>query len=261
MATYAIGDVQGCVVSLHNLLKRIDYRPGTDVLWFAGDLVNRGPQSLEVLRLVSELPDAIVVLGNHDWHLLTLALATKPPEETFDHTMGDILAAPDGPRLIDWLRQQKMLHYDPSFEVLMSHAGIPPCWTLSDALRVSAEIEYILKSTQLPDVLDHLYGDEPAVWSESLSGYDRYRFIINALCRMRYVSTSGDLVLEVKGKPQDQSAALIPWYDCPHPLLDSTTILFGHWAALEGKTSHPNAVALDTGCVWGGTLSAYRLDD
>lgn len=261
MATYAIGDIQGCVEQLQSLLKHIHYRPGQDALWFAGDLVNRGPSSLDVMRMVSTLPDVVVVLGNHDWHLLTLALAPNPPSETTQHTMADILDAPDRDYLIGWLCQQKMLHYDSTFNVVMSHAGIPPCWNVSDGLRLAAEVEGILKSDQLPDLLDHLYGDEPNTWAESLSGHDRHRYIINALCRMRYVNSSGGLVLEVKGKPQQQPAALRPWYEAKHALLSNTRVLFGHWAALEGHTSHANAIALDTGCVWGGRLSAFRLDD
>lgn len=258
MATYAIGDVQGCYKSLMTLLELIDYQPSQDVLWFAGDLVNRGPQSLEVLRFVRQRTNAVVVLGNHDFHLLTLMLANTPPDETQEHTMQDILGAPDRDELLHWLCQQKLMHYDEQLNFAMSHAGLSPQWDLSTAIACAGEVEAMLKSEQCAEFLDNLYGDGPDRWNQSLRGWDRLRYIVNAFCRMRFVCADSRLVLEVKGKPEDQPENFIPWYQAKQI---KTPILFGHWAALEGETNTPNAIALDTGCVWGEKLSAFRLDD
>lgn len=258
MATYAIGDVQGCYQSLMSLLEEIAYNPNDDVLWFAGDLVNRGPQSLEVLRFVAKQSNAIVVLGNHDFHLLTLTLANNPPEETQKHTMRDILTAPDRDELLHWLCQQKLMHFDAQLHFAMIHAGVSPQWDLATALACAHEVEQVLQGEHCAEFLDHLYGDQPDAWDQNLTGWDRLRYIVNVFCRMRYVQPDGSLILEVKGKPEDQPENFIPWYQVTNI---QVPILFGHWASLEGKTNNSNAIALDTGCVWGGKLSALRLDD
>lgn len=261
MATYAIGDVQGCYAELVDLLATFNYNPDKDKLWFAGDLVNRGPESLKVLRHIKALPNTVVVLGNHDWHLLTLTRSTTPPTETLNHTMDDILNAEDREELLDWLTEQKMAHFDEHLNVFMSHAGLPPGWSATQALGYAQEIETLLTSNQLGDLLDVLYGDEPDLWSEQLTGFDRARYIVNALCRMRYLDPTGRLILEVKGKPQNQPPGHIPWFNAEQTQFNQTRVLFGHWASLEGVTHHPQAIALDTGCVWGRQLSALRLED
>lgn len=261
MSTYAIGDIQGCYAELMELLDVIDFDPAADQLWFAGDLVNRGPDSLRVLRFVSQLENAVVVLGNHDFHLLTLTLANNPPEETFEHTMGAILEADDKEQLLEWLSQQPLIHYDASLNCVISHAGIAPSWDIETALACSREVQTILQSARCAEFLDGLFGDLPDAWDPSLTGWDRLRYIINAFTRMRFVNPQGRLILEVKGKPGQVAPDHIPWFEFDSLVLPTTTILFGHWAALEGKTSHPNAIALDTGCVWGEQLSALRLED
>lgn len=262
MATYAIGDIQGCYTELSKLLDKINYDQAQDHLWFAGDLVNRGPDSLNVLRLVKSLPNTVVVLGNHDLHLLTLTLANHPPHETSVHTMDDVLNAPDKDELLEWLTQQKLCHYDPDLNHIISHAGIPPGWDIEQAVKCSEEVRAVLQSSQRAEFLDQLFGDQPDLWRNDLQGYDRLRYIVNAFTRMRFVSPKGTLILEVKGKPSEMPAdEFIPWFDFDNQVLPATKVLFGHWAALEGKTTHPNAIALDTGCVWGGQLTALRLDD
>jgi len=261
MATYAIGDIQGCYDALRSLLDEINFHKERDQLWFTGDLVNRGPQSLEVLRFIKQLPNAIVVLGNHDFHLLTLTLSNTPPTETLEHTMEQILSAPDRNTLLDWLRHQKLLHYDANFAAAISHAGIYPDWSIAQALQYANEVEAVIRSDNIANFLDHLFGDQPDQWDESLSGDDRLRFIVNVFTRMRYLSPTGRLILEVKGPIGQQPPDHIPWFNAPSKIMPDINLLFGHWAALEGVTHHPHAIALDTGYVWGGALTAYRLDD
>lgn len=261
MATYAIGDIQGCYQELKALLQKIHYNPNTDQLWFAGDLVNRGPNSLDVLRCVADLPNTIVILGNHDFHLLTLLLASSPPAETCRHTMQDIVNAPDRDALVDWLRQQQLLHVDDSLQHAIAHAGIPPHWTIAAAKTHATEVEQLLRSENITAFLDHLFGDEPSFWTESLRGWERTRYIVNAFTRMRFITPEGHLAFGYKGKVGGQPTGHVPWFQFANVALDTMPILFGHWAALEGQSHTPNAIALDTGCVWGGQLSAYRIED
>lgn len=263
MATYAIGDIQGCYCELRALLDRIGFDPAVDRLWSVGDLVNRGPDSLAVLRFVRGLGSAAVaILGNHDLHLLACAWAERKPHRL--DTLAAILHAPDREPLLDWLSARPLLHHDPEFGVAMVHAGLPPEWSLAEALRCAQEMETVLRSDDRAEFMRHMYGDEPDRWSGNLTGWGRLRFIVNSFTRLRYCTIDGRLDLKVKAAPGAQPPDLLPWYAVPGRASRDTRILFGHWATLglaaEATAAH-NVVHLDTGCVWGGRLSALRLDD
>lgn len=263
MPVFAIGDVQGCHAELCDLLELTGFDASTDRLWFVGDLVNRGPDSLEVLRAVRALGDAaVVVLGNHDLHLLaTVAGARRPRrKDTFDA----VLAASDRDALVDWLRTRPLVHHDPAVGYGMVHAGLPPQWTLDEALARAAELESILRGSRWREFMRHMYGDRPERWSNRLTGWDRLRYITNGLTRMRYCRKDGALNMKEDGPPGTQPAGLIPWYAVPGRASRDARIVFGHWAtlALVGDVDPVwNVWHLDTGCVWGGSLSALRLDD
>ncbi len=258
MSTYAIGDIQGCLEPLEALLEKIDYDTSIDQLWFAGDLVNRGPDSLRSLRLISKLPNTIVVLGNHDMHLLALKLGDNAYKK--EHSLFPILEADDSDQLIEWLRQRPLIHHDPHLGYTMSHAGILPSWSIATAIELAAEVTTMLRSSKVNDFLQNMYGNEPSAWSDQLTGWERLRFITNAFTRMRFCDTAGNLVMETKGGPS-QNSDLIPWYQFESVRKREDRLIFGHWAALNGKTDTPNIFALDTGCVWGGHLTALRLED
>jgi len=261
MPTYAIGDVQGCYDELQNLLSTINFDPDKDTLWFAGDLVNRGPRSLDTLRFIKQLPHVKIVLGNHDLHLLALHHGYSHD----DHDLDDILDAPDRDSLIGWLSTQPLLYVSKEHNAALTHAGIYPLWSLEDAQRYAREVETLLQGDTQKALIDNMYGNTPAVWSEDLTGWDRARFIINVFTRMRFCSAEGELELSTKGKPSEAPLGYAPWYTLPHKLPQDTRVLFGHWAALEGevdtKTGVENRIALDTGCVWGNALTALRIED
>ncbi len=257
MATYAIGDVQGCYNELQELLQLIHFDSVTDRLWFAGDLVNRGPQSLEVLRFVKNLKNSVVVLGNHDLHLL--AIANGHPFK--DHFLHDVLNAPDRDVLVNWLRQRPLLHYSPRKGYAMIHAGLPPQWTLHQAKRYAQEVEQALRGDKYVSFLEHLYGNKPLQWNRNLRGWSRLRFITNALTRIRFCNEEGVLDLTTRGEIGSQPKDYLPWYQIPNRASQKVKIIFGHWAALAGKAEGVNVYALDTGCVWGGSLTAMRLED
>jgi bis(5'-nucleosyl)-tetraphosphatase (symmetrical) len=263
VSTYVIGDVQGCQHELDTLLRLIDFGAGRDRLWFTGDLVNRGPDSLAVLRFVRSLGDAAtVVLGNHDLHLLACAAGVRQPHRK--DTLGPVLEAPDRDELLHWLRHRPMLHFDDASGYLMIHAGLPPQWTAAQARQCAAELESVLRTDDNGTFFFNMYGNEPSSWSEQLEGWERLRFITNCLTRMRYCDAQGKLDFKEKGPPGSQPGTLIPWYRFPNRHNRDTPILFGHWATLrltEPDTSAYNAWNLDTGCVWGGSLSAMRLED
>ncbi len=259
MSHYAIGDLQGCHKALESLLSKINYDTSKDTLWFTGDLVNRGPDSLSTLRLVSKLPRVVSVLGNHDLHLLALALA--PRVYPAKHNLDEILNASDRDQLIQWLRNRPLLHHDPQLKYTVVHAGIPPQWSLKEAQTYADEVCTILRGDQAGEVLEHMYGNEPDTWSPSLQGWDRLRYIINALTRMRFCSPTEKLILDVKGPADLQTSELIPWFQLPNKRDPQDRLIFGHWAALMGKTNQQNLFALDTGCVWGNQLTALRLED
>ena len=257
MSTYAIGDIQGCYDELRGLLKQLQFNPDKDTLWFVGDLVNRGPKSLETLRFIKNLPHKIIVLGNHDLHLLALHHGHSAKE----HTLQDILQAPDCEELLNWLRHQPLLHLDETLNYVMVHAGIYPLWKLTEAKRYAKEIETLLQSKKYVELIANMYGNQPKSWNENLTGWDRYRFIINAFTRMRFCSYDGKLDLENTGAPDSAKPGFVPWFNVPHRATKNIRILFGHWAALNGKADDPNVFALDTGCVWGNKLTAMKLDE
>lgn len=261
MATYIIGDVQGCYGSLQALLNHIEFNPQKDRLGFVGDLVNRGPQSVNVLRFVKNLNDPLVVLGNHDLYALILGYGLLP-EDAYDHTLDDLLQAPDKTELLDWLRQQPLVRlFD---NALMVHAGIPPQWTTSQSLRYADEVHQTLRSPNYADFLRTIFGNEPTAWDERLTGQNRLRYIVNAFLRMRLCDEHGKLDLEKSGHPDDYDlahTALKPWFEWRRDNTDDPDILFGHWAALGGNDDVPHCKALDTGCVWGNCLTALRLED
>ncbi len=258
MATYAIGDVQGCFDELHELLNKIEFDQARDYLWFAGDLVNRGEKSLEVLRFVKGLGDrAITVLGNHDLHLLAVVQGRREP--IAKDRMEAILNAPDRDELCTWLRQQPLMHRDEQLGYVMLHAGLPPQWSLDDAIARAAEVEQVLRGDDSAEFINHIYGNEPMQWSDRLSGWQRLRFITNCFTRLRFCDEQGRLELKGKGAPGSQPVDYQPWFDLRATQCDQQQILFGHWSTLD-ICPPGNVYALDTGCVWGGTLSALRID-
>jgi len=258
MAIYAIGDVQGCYQELQALLEKLQFSADQDTLWFAGDIVNRGPDSLQTIRFIKSLgADAITVLGNHDLHLL--ALANGRGKQGRKDTIRDILEAPDREELLDWLLHRPLMHYDKKHNVCMVHAGIYPSWTVEDALRYASEVEAILQSDKSHEFFHHMYGDKPPKWSKKLSGWDRLRFITNVFTRMRYCDEKGRLTLREKGAPEKQPPGIIPWYQVAKRKTTDTRVIFGHWSTL--KNPHvKNLYPLDTGCLWGGELTAIRVN-
>lgn len=258
MAIYAIGDVQGCYDELLHLLDQIHFEPGADTLWFTGDLVNRGPKSLEVLRFVRGLGDrAVTVLGNHDLHLLAIASGTRSPrrKDTFE----PVLHADDRKELLIWLRNRPLLHRDQTLGWAMIHAGLPPQWDMDKAAACATELENVLRGAKYRDFFTHMYGDGPAVWDEKLKGAKRLRFITNCLTRLRYCDRKGRLALDAKGPPGTQSPQTMPWFAVPDRASEGQRIVFGHWSTL-GFHSERGAHSLDTGCIWGGQLTALRID-
>lgn len=254
MALYAIGDVQGCCRCLDQLLTRLDYNPAVDRLWFVGDLVNRGPESLRTLRRVRAL-EAEVVLGNHDLHLLAVAAGARPVKDS--DTFTDVIEAPDRDELLEWLAHRPLLQRDDESAWLMVHAGLVPGWDADTAGRLAREVEEQLRCHYTDrGFLEGMYGDEPLRWDDAMDGMDRVRFAINAFTRMRFCDEKGELALGYSGPPGSQPAHYRPWYEFwPYT---SHRIVFGHWSAL-GAGDHGNAVSIDSGCVWGGRLTAARL--
>src|SRR5579872_2910275 len=260
MSTYAIGDIQGCFFALEKLLQEIHFDPDNDVLWLTGDLVNRGPQSLETLRFIKHLgKHQRMVLGNHDLHLLAMAHDAHPGWP--DDTLAPILKAGDREELIDWLLHQPLLHHDETSGFTMIHAGLAPSWDLSLAKKLAVEVETILQSDQRIDFFHHMYGNEPPQWSDDLTGWERIRCIVNYLTRARFCHLDGSLELKTKENMRLDQTDLIPWFKIPERRSTHLKIIFGHWAALGGVTHTSNIFALDTGCVWGYSLTAMRLED
>ncbi len=264
MSTYAIGDIQGCYKELQQLLQFINFDPKHDTLWCTGDLVNRGPQSLEVLRFFKSLGErAITVLGNHDLHLLAVAYGFVDYFNK-DDTLDEILAAPDKQELLDWLRHRPFLHHDDEFKVTLIHAGLPPQWNLELAIQCAREVETALRGKRFKDYLEHLYGNKPKIWSADLEGWDRLRFITNCFTRLRYCNEEGRLALKRKGSPSDEllddKEGDFPWFMVPNRVSRHDKLIFGHWSTLGYRDEH-GIYALDTGCLWGGSLTALRLED
>ena len=258
MALYAIGDVQGCDHELGALLDAIHFSVDRDRLWFVGDLVNRGPDSLGVLRRIRSMGDAATVtLGNHDLHLLAVAFGQSRIRS--DDTLNEVLAAPDRDSLLEWLAGRPLLHEDPALNVCMLHAGLAPQWTMSLARACAREVEHALQSRPA-QLFEKLYGDQPDCWDDALEGDERLRFIVNCFTRLRYIDADGRLMLRVKGSPKkSQTAALIPWFEARDARWRGSRVVFGHWSTL-GFFHGTDVTGLDTGCVWGGSLTAWRLD-
>jgi bis(5'-nucleosyl)-tetraphosphatase (symmetrical) len=258
MAVYAIGDIQGCHEELQRALESIAFDPGSDRLWFVGDLVNRGPDSLQVLRFVRGLGDvALTVLGNHDLHLLALAAGNRKHKE--DSGLHQVLAAPDRDELLHWLRHRPLAHHDPGLDFLLIHAGLPPEWDLETTLRCAREVEEVLRGDGHVEYFMQMYGNKPNRWDERLQGMERWRFITNCLTRLRFCEADGSLALKEKGPPGSQAWGRIPWFEHPLRRTRGQRIVFGHWSTLGYRTEH-NVWALDTGCLWGGALTLLRLD-
>ncbi|MCE9685415.1 symmetrical bis(5'-nucleosyl)-tetraphosphatase [Shewanella sp. AS16] len=261
MAHYFVGDIQGCFKELQRLLEKVDFSPSRDELWSVGDLVARGPDSLATLRFFAALGDAAkVVLGNHDLHLLAVHGKLKRPKAS--DKLQALLEAADLPALIYWLRHQPLFRELASHKVIMTHAGVPPQWSLSTLREETARVSKLLAAENyLSDVIEHMYSDTPALWDPQLTGMARLRYCINAMTRMRYLYPDGSLNFDCKQPPQScDIPELRPWYQEMTPLRRSHTLVFGHWAALMGRVEDPKLKALDTGCCWGEHLTLWHLE-
>ncbi len=264
MAIYAIGDVQGCFAAFERLIAKIQFNPVTDQLWFTGDLVNRGPNSLAVMRYVYALGDrAITVLGNHDLHLLAVAYAGARISKS--DTLDELLTADDREQLLTWLRHRPLLHHVPGSSFILVHAGLAPQWDLATASQCAKEVETLLQGDDFVKLLQNMYGDHPKQWSTELSGWDRYRYIINCFTRIRFCNQQGELELSAKGDLAHAPKDCQPWFSIQGRRNHDLNIIFGHWAALYNDWQQviklPGIYPLDSGCVWGNCLSAIRLDD
>ncbi len=257
MATYVVGDIQGCLQPLKCLLDSVAFEPARDVLWSVGDVVNRGPKCLKTLRFLYDMRDSLVmVLGNHDLHLLAIAAGVRRPSRS--DTLDKILKADDRETLLHWLLHRPLLHTEHGHTLV--HAGIPPQWSIAQATRYAAEVESVLRSDHCVEFFRQMYGNTPDLWSDDLTDMTRLRVITNYLTRMRYCDTDGRLDLESKGPVPDKGKKVTAWFSHAGRKSADDKILFGHWASLEGRSGHPNAIALDTGCVWGGAMSLYHLE-
>jgi bis(5'-nucleosyl)-tetraphosphatase (symmetrical) len=258
MAVYAIGDIQGCYDPLRRLLDKVGFDPDKDKLWLTGDLVNRGRKSLKVLRFIHGLGDAAVtVLGNHDLHLL--AVSEFRELRRSKDTLDNILNAPDRDTLLDWLRHRPLLHHDEKLNFTLVHAGLAPKWDLKTARTAAAELESVLQGDRHRKFLRQMYGDTPDDWSKKLKKTDRLRYIVNCFTRMRFCDRKGRLELTFKGRPRGKNWKYVPWFRVPGRASKKLRIVFGHWSTL-GPVTDKRIFPLDSGCVWGGCLTALRLD-
>lgn len=260
MATYAVGDVQGCLEPLKYLLEQVAFDPARDRLWLVGDLVNRGPQSLETLRFLYGIRESLVcVLGNHDLHLLAVGQNIERLKKA--DTLREILEAPDSADLLEWVRQQKLMHYDEQRDIALVHAGIPPQWSLRKALKCATEVEEALHDdNRFAPYLDGMYGNEPVKWNSDLKGAARLRVITNYFTRMRFCTSDGKLDLKGKEGIDTAPPGYAPWFAHKERKTKGLKIIFGHWAALEGQCNEPGLFALDSGCVWGGAMTLMNVD-
>ena len=264
MPTYAIGDVQGCYQALLSLLDSINFDAGNDRLWFAGDIVNRGPQSLETLHFVRELGEtAVTVLGNHDLHTLAVAAGSRTMGKT--DTIACLTCPAEREATVEWLRWLPLIHHDKEENFSLVHAGLPPQWEMQQALAYQEEVTEVLRGSQYRLLLDTMYGNQPDYWQENLSAEARLRFIINCLTRIRYCDKDGKLDFATKRAPGTQASSLQPWFTMPDRLSKHHKIVFGHWATVHlgeiNNFSDYNVFPVDTGCCWGGALTALRLED
>lgn len=258
MAIYIVGDIQGCALPLRRLLDSVRFDPSEDELWSVGDLINRGPDNLGVLRFVRSLGSRFRgVLGNHDLNFLAVHHGLRQPKPA--DTLSDLLAASDREELVTWLRGLPLAFYEQ--QTLVVHAGVPPRWTLEQTLQRAAEVHHTLLSDDYCEFLRNMYGNTPLAFSEELRGWARLRTIVNALTRMRFCSPEGYLDFANKAGPERPPVGMLPWYAHPNRSLEKTTIAFGHWATLDGQLCERYLVALDTGCVWGRRLTCLRLED
>lgn len=256
MATYVIGDLQGCFLSFQQLLKKLSFGP-SDQLWLVGDLINRGTGSLSVMRWLMQHQDQVTaVLGNHDLHTLVVAEGFVAPHRS--DTLQALLDAPDAHDILHWLRHQRMAYQQDQF--LMVHAGLLPQWDINQAMALAHEVELALRGEHYREFLRHMYGNQPDHWDENLQSWDRLRVITNAMTRIRICDAQGHMEFAFKGELSGIPAGFMPWYEVPNRASVGHTILFGHWSAL-GLQQLNNTISLDTGCLWGGELSAYRLED
>lgn len=256
MALYCIGDVQGCNAALGRLLDEIGFSPSRDTIYLLGDLVNRGPDSAGVLRRLMGFDDAArCLLGNHDLHLLAVAAGARRPHR--HDTVNDILGATDRTALLHWLRQQRMAVLEHG--VLMVHAGVLPGWSAAQTVALAQEVEGVLRSPGLGDFLHQMYGNEPSAWHDDLQGMARLRVIVNALTRLRFCTAGGEMEFTTKEGADGAPAGYLPWFEVPGRRTADVTVAFGHWSTL-GWLERPDVISLDTGCVWGGCLTALRLD-
>lgn len=263
MATYFVGDIQGCLDELLLLLDQVNFNKEKDQLWLTGDLVARGPKSLETLRFVKSLGKAaITILGNHDLHLLAVSQGISRVKEK-DKT-APIFSAPDSKELLTWLRQQPLLAIHTEHKIVMTHAGVSPQWDINTAIGCAREVESVLQSDKWIWLLENMYENQPDLWQEDLTGIERYRYIINAFTRMRFCFHDASLDMDCKQPPQDLSSEdkgkLVPWFELSSRLPLTHKVIFGHWAALMGYKGN-DVIALDTGCVWGEYMTMYRVDD
>lgn len=263
MSTYVVGDIQGCLQPLKCLLRKVKFNPRKDMLWSVGDLVNRGPKSLKTLRYLYRMREnLVVVLGNHDLHLLAVAAGVCQPDNS--DTLDKILKARDRDKLLSWLAQQPLMHHE--YDHTLVHAGIPPQWTLQQALGYAREVERALRGPDQVKFLAAMYGNKPALWSEDLSGMTRLRVITNYLTRMRFCTRQGELDLSNKGSSPTPGLVspggekVSAWFSHKGRKTAGDRIIFGHWATLQGATNNPNAIGLDTGCVWDGAMTLYHLE-
>lgn len=257
MAIYAFGDIQGCYDPLRRLFDYVRFDPASDQAWFVGDLVNRGPQSLEVLRFVKGLGAAAsVVQGNHDLHMLMQSEGYGKTNK--EDTFGDVLMAPDCDELLAWLRVQPLFHVEGDYA--MVHAGLLPQWSVAQAQALSDEVVAALSAPDYRDFLAHMWGSEPVAWADDLEGWDRLRVIVNAMTRMRFCTAAGAMEFRTKGPPDRPPPDCVPWFEVPGRVSADHAIVCGHWSAL-GFRQTDKLLALDSGCLWGGRLTCVRLDD
>lgn len=257
MSTYIIGDVQGFYQELQALLTLIQFDPSKDQLGFVGDLVNRGPNSLAVLRFIKSLPSQMVVLGNHDLYLLVIGYGLMSPD-ICKHTLHAVLQAPDKMELLKWLRERPLIYYEKNKNALLVHAGIPPQWSIKESIHHANEVSAILRSSHYEDYLANLFCNQADQWKDTLSGQDRLHYTSNAFTRMRFCDAQGTLEFETTKKTNTKQ--LKPWFNWRDPQKDNIDILFGHWSALNGECDSPRCHALDTGCAWGRRLTAINLE-
>jgi bis(5'-nucleosyl)-tetraphosphatase (symmetrical) len=257
MALYAIGDLQGCLDPLRRLVDRLAFDPARDRLWFVGDLVNRGPESLGCLRFVKSLGDAAVtVLGNHDLHLLCVAHGVERARSR--DTIEDVIGAPDKDELLEWLRLRPLMHVEGEYALV--HAGLVPEWTVPQARALAAEVESVLQGPGWRRFLERLYGNQPDRWRDDLAGMDRLRVVVNAMTRLRVCARDGRMDLAFKGEPGEKAEGRVPWFSMPGRASATHTIVCGHWSAL-GLRMERSVISIDSGCVWGRALTALRLPD